>query len=92
MPLTMRELEARRRRAAEGYARFRAPSERINTECSRRLLRDGPVSMYDKDAAFRRLAHEAAEEIALAVEMIREGLPHTLYKVRIRFLKCLKPL
>lgn len=87
--LTMRELEAWRRRAREGIGRVQAASERVAMECDRRMRLGGAPSKTLADAAYRRLVNEVVAEIASAVEMIREGLPHTHNQVGFRLLMCL---
>lgn len=75
--LTLRELQARRQRAQEGYARFRASFNQYEEEEERRIAM-GP------DAAWYRQVQEREVEMRAAIALIREGLPGTSLKVGVR--------
>lgn len=78
--LTLRELEARRRRAEEGFQRFKAAEERIGAEIASRG-RDGSLEAALGDLTIQRTSTEALEEMAAAVKMIRGGLPKATVEV-----------
>ncbi len=69
--LTLRELEARRQRAAEGIERYEAAKGRWQDEQQRWKLGG------HEDAGYRRVVEETEKELAAAAELIREGLPRT---------------
>lgn len=82
--LTMQELEARRRRAQEGMERFDAAADRLDAEIDRRLREEGTLNMaLGVDAPFKHLSKEVTEEMAAAVELMREGMPKTALPVGV---------
>lgn len=81
--LTLRELEARRRRAEEGMERFKAAHWRMGEDAWRRERQEGFFAALF-DPSFERFVNEVLEEMEAAVEMIREGLPKTTVEVGFR--------
>lgn len=84
--LTLREIQARRQRTEEGVARFESLNMQFAQEVMARAAQGragmaGIADALEGDASWQRRQEGIRQEMAAAIEMIREGMPKTTIDV-----------